>query len=86
MNESAEQVQLPFGPAFERHFSVQEIAKLWGFGVDVVRRIFANEEGVLKYSHPETLHKRGYCTMKIPESVMQRVHRRLTQTKTGRPN
>lgn len=81
-----ESVQLPAGPAFERHFSPHEIAELWGLGVDAVRRIFMNEEGVLKYGHGETLRKRPYFTLKIPESVMHRVHRRLSQTKPGKPN
>jgi len=26
---------------------------------------------------PETLRKRGYCTLRIPESVLNRVHQRL---------
>jgi hypothetical protein len=30
--------------------------------------------------HPETLHKRGYCTLRIPESVARRVHGKLTHT------
>jgi hypothetical protein len=81
MNEHEQtSVQLPPGAAFERHFSVQEIAKMWGLGVDLIRRLFANEEGIVRIAHPETLHKRGYCTLRIPESVARRVHRKLTHT------
>jgi hypothetical protein len=32
----------------EQHFSVAEIAKDWGFGETLVRKLFADEEGVLK--------------------------------------
>jgi hypothetical protein len=86
MNEHEQSsITLPPGAAFERHFSVQEVSKLWGFGVDVIRRIFANEDGVIRIAHPETLHKRGYCSLRIPESVMRRVHRKLTQT-SGKVN
>lgn len=74
----------PPGPAFEQHYSVQQAAKMWGLGVDIIRRIFENEPGVIKIVSPERLHKRRYTTLRIPESVLRRVHRRLTDTK-GRP-
>ena len=77
-------VSVPPGPAFEQHYSVQQTAKMWGLGVDIVRRIFENETGVIKIVSPERLHKRRYTTLRIPESVLRRVHRRLTDTK-GRP-
>ncbi|HZQ24916.1 MAG TPA: hypothetical protein VFA89_19165 [Terriglobales bacterium] len=77
-------VQLPPGAPFERHYSVKEIAQLWALSADIVRRAFANEPGVIRLSHPEGLHKRSYCTLRVPESVMRRVHRKLTQP-TSRP-
>jgi len=76
--------RVPSGPAFEQHLSVQQIAKVWGLGVDVIRRIFEHEDGVVKIASPERLHKRRYTTLRIPESVARRVHRRLTEVK-GRP-
>lgn len=57
---------------------------MWGLGVDIIRRIFENEPGVIKIVSPERLHKRRYTTLRIPESVLRRVHRRLTETK-GKP-
>jgi hypothetical protein len=78
MNEQVAQQQLPPGIAFERHFTCKELAKLWGFGEDVLRKIFAHEPGVLKIGHPEYLHKRQYVSIRIPESVARRVHARLT--------
>ncbi len=61
----------------EQHFSVSELAKLWGFSDDFIRELFRNEVGVLKVVRPEKMHKRSYTTLSIPESVVKRVHERL---------
>lgn len=63
--------------ALERHCSVAELSKQWGFSENTIRRLFRKEPGVVKIAHQETLHKRGYTSMRIPERVAQRVHRRL---------
>jgi MarR-like DNA-binding transcriptional regulator SgrR of sgrS sRNA len=63
----------------ERHYSVGEIAERWGLSEKTIRRMFENEEGVLQWGSPETRRKRGYITLRIPESVMLRVHRNRTQ-------
>jgi hypothetical protein len=60
-----------------RHFSPLEIAELWGLSVDTVRRLFANEPGVLQISNPRR-GRRNYATMRIPEMVAARVHRKLS--------
>jgi hypothetical protein len=36
------------GIEFDRHYSVQQIAEIWGWGVDKVRQIFENEPDVLR--------------------------------------
>jgi MarR-like DNA-binding transcriptional regulator SgrR of sgrS sRNA len=59
----------------ERHYSVGEIADRWSLSEKTIRRMFENEEGVLQWGSPETRRKRGYMTLRIPESVMLRVHR-----------
>jgi MarR-like DNA-binding transcriptional regulator SgrR of sgrS sRNA len=63
----------------ERHYSVSEIAKMWALSEKTVRRMFEDEEGVLQWGSPETRRKRGYITLRIPESVLLRVHRQRTQ-------
>jgi MarR-like DNA-binding transcriptional regulator SgrR of sgrS sRNA len=63
----------------ERHYSVGEIAEIWGLSEKIIRRMFEDEEGVLKWGSTETRRKRGYITLRIPESVMLRVHRKRTQ-------
>ena len=52
---------------------------MWGLSVDAARRLFENEQGVLRIGHGEGLHKRRYVTLKVPQSVVTRVHRRLTE-------
>jgi AraC-like DNA-binding protein len=63
--------------AFERHYSIAEIVDLWGLSEKTVRRIFGTEEGVLEWGHDEQRFRRSYKTLRIPESVVQRVHRRM---------
>ena len=67
----------PAGAAFEKHYCVTEVAKLWGLSERTIRRIFSNEPGVFKWESTERRFKRGYTTLRIPESVVQRVHRKL---------
>jgi transcriptional regulator GlxA family with amidase domain len=61
----------------ERHFSVAELAQLWNLSDKTIRRMFEKEPGVLQWSNEETRFKRGYTTLRIPETVALRVHRRL---------
>jgi hypothetical protein len=37
---------------------VGEVAKMWGLGIDSVRKVFECNPDVLRMVHPETLHKR----------------------------
>jgi predicted transcriptional regulator len=63
--------------AFEKHYSIAEIVELWGLSEKTIRRIFAGEPDVLEWGHEEQRFKRAYRTLRIPESVLQRVHRRM---------
>ena len=63
--------------ASEKHYSVIEIAKLWALSEKTVRKIFEREPGVIHWSTEEKLHKRGYRTLRVPETVLHRVHRKL---------
>ena len=65
--------------AVERHFAVNEVGTLWKLSATTVARIFRDEPGVLKIGRAQTRRgHRSYTTLRIPESVVQRVHRRLT--------
>jgi hypothetical protein len=64
----------------ETHYSVPEVAKLWNVSEDTIRRLFAGEPGVLVLSNRDGGRKRcrRYVTLQIPESVVRRVHLRLS--------
>jgi len=61
----------------ERHFTVAQIAELWNLSPDVVRKLFEGEPGVLVIGDDAPRGKRRYTTLRIPQSVVERVHRRL---------
>lgn len=66
-------------PTFmERHYSPSEIAEFWGLSYDKILEIFREEPGVVILSN-DGRKRRTYSTIRIPESVAQRVHRRLTR-------
>jgi hypothetical protein len=66
----------------ERYFTVKEISALWNLSRSKVRELYAVEPGVVQVGKPTRGHgsrrRRGYFTVRIPESVLRRVHRRLT--------
>lgn len=65
--------------ATERHYSPAEIAELWNLSTEEVRRIFRDEPGVLVIGSSKPRYgRRRYMTLRIPEDVLERVHRRLT--------
>ena len=63
--------------AMERHYSVEQIGELWGLSTRTVRKMFDNEPGIIVFGNTGSLKKRRYLTLRIPESVLLRVHRRL---------
>jgi hypothetical protein len=62
-----------------RHYTVAEIAKLWNLSDDAVRKLFELEPGVLVIGEERSGRKRRYVTLRIPEDVAERVHRRLAR-------
>jgi len=62
---------------FEKHYSINEISHLWGLSQKTIRRIFEHEPGVIELANHKSRNKRTYVTRKVPESVLERVHRKL---------
>ena len=61
----------------ERHYIVQEIAEMWQLSTDSVQRLFRDEPGVFVLSRSSPYaRKRRYETLRIPESVLIRVHKK----------
>lgn len=66
----------------EKHYSPESLGELWNLSADTVRRLFEREPGVLVVQREHTRHARRYRTLRIPESVAARVHRRLSNPNT----
>lgn len=62
----------------EKHYTIGEVAEMWSVSEDLIRDIFKDEAGVIQFVRPGTRLKRQYTTTRIPESVVKRVHRKLT--------
>lgn len=62
--------------ALEKHYSVKEVAELWGLGENTVRRMFEDIAGVLKISQPsiQARKRKPRVTLRIPASVLERAH------------
>jgi hypothetical protein len=75
LTEAADSMRGP--AAAERHYSASEVAGLWNLNVETVRRIFQNEPGIVVLQSPIKKYRRPYKTIRIPLSVLERVHKRL---------
>jgi hypothetical protein len=62
----------------QTHYTPAELSKAWGLSDDCIREIFKTEPGVLLVGNRGSKKKRRYLTMRIPESVAVRVHRRMS--------
>ena len=65
--------------AFEHHYSVEGLAEVWNLSDDFVRRLFLKEPGVVVF-YNQRPGRRVYRTLRIPESVALRVHRRMSKS------
>jgi hypothetical protein len=78
MNATSQPVR-EMGPetaSMEKHFSVAEVAEKWALSEDTVRRLFENEPGVLVIEPARgRFSRRRYRTLRIPESVVERVYK-----------
>jgi MerR HTH family regulatory protein len=58
-------------------YSVAEVAALWNLSTDSIRRLFAEEPGVITLGDGAARRgKRKRVTLRIPKSVLERVHRK----------
>jgi hypothetical protein len=63
-----------------RHYTVAEIAAMWSLSPNAVRKIFEKEPGVLVLGETQPRRaKRRYTTLRIPEFVLDRVHRKMSR-------
>ena len=70
--------------AGQKHYTPGELGELWHLAPSKIRELFADEPGVIRiggFSRREGKQlKRSYFTLRIPQSVAERVHARLTST------
>lgn len=61
-------------------YSVKELAYVWNVSRETIRRLFEEEEGVLKFQNlqPRRSRTRTYVTLRIPGWVALRVQKRLS--------
>ncbi len=67
----------PSDVALEQHFTLGEVAKRLHLSVATTKSLFENEPGVLKIVREGTATKRRHTTIRVPESIVIRVHRSL---------
>jgi hypothetical protein len=60
--------------AFEAHYSIAQLAKLWNISRETVRLLVKDEEAVIKIALGK---KRKMCRYSIPESTARRIHTKL---------
>jgi hypothetical protein len=77
VNENGKRLTL-LPDATDRHFAPNELAELWGVSTETIRQIFREEPGVLKIGKTGSRYNRGYVTLRIPEDIAERVHKRLS--------
>ena len=74
--------------AGQKHYTPGELGDLWHLAPSRIRELFTDEPGVIRIGEPsrrEGRHlKRSYFTLRIPESVVERVHARLTSSNSRR--
>ena len=80
MNSAAQAAGAELPRFAVRHYTVAEIAALWSLSDEAIRGIFQNEPGVLVLGEQKPRgRKRRYTTLRIPEFVVERIHRRLSK-------
>ncbi len=65
----------------EKHYVLWELAEAWGLNEDTIRPWFLDEPGVLKIEGRLRKGRRGYVSLRIPESTARRIYRQRTGQK-----
>lgn len=63
--------------AFEPHFRIGELAKLWALGRETVRKLVKDDPDVIKVRMGR---KKAHTIYSVPESAARRIHTRLLST------
>lgn len=63
-------------PAVKDYYTVAEVAALLNLSPDTIRRMFADETGVIALGQDHPRGKRKRITLRIPKEVVERVKRK----------
>jgi hypothetical protein len=63
--------------AFEKHYRIGDLARLWGLGRETVRKLVKDDPGVIKIRMGR---KKAHTIYSVPESAAHRIHTRLLNT------
>lgn len=66
--------------AFERHYRIGELARIWGLGRETVRKLVKDEPDVMKVRMG---CKKAHTIYSVPESAARRIHARLAHPLFG---
>ena len=66
--------------AFEKHFRIGDLSRLWGLGRETVRKLVKDDPGVIKIRMGR---RKAHTIYSVPESVARRIHRRLMNAAYG---
>jgi hypothetical protein len=65
-------------PVDEAVFTAEELAQTKKVHPSTIRRLFLDEPGVIRFGSGRRRGRRQYYTIRIPQSVAERVFRRMT--------
>jgi hypothetical protein len=63
--------------AFEKHYRIGDLARLWGLGRETVRKLVKDDPGVIKIRMGR---KKAHTIYSVPKSAARRIHTRLLNT------
>lgn len=66
-----------YSVALERHYTINQLAEMWGLSHSTILRHFKGEPGVLHIGNVNS-RRRTKISLRIPLSVAERVHKRLS--------
>jgi transcriptional regulator of acetoin/glycerol metabolism len=65
---------MPLKTSLEQHYTPEQLGKRWHCSANTVRRMAGEFGGVLVIDRPETMHKRAYRSIGIPESTANAIY------------
>jgi hypothetical protein len=68
--------------AFERHYRIGDLSRLWGLGRETVRKLIKDDPGVIKIRLGQ---RKAHTIYSVPESAVRRIHTRLLNAGHGNP-